>query len=100
VQLVRWAVAMAGELMSTRQMNQGQNVLGRECNLDDLVRRRHERILGDVKGSATICAIKDLHKGRNNRGNVGDIIDLPLGLIYGHEGDERQVEVGRRSLST
>ena len=60
-------------------MKDGQDVLGRERNLDDLVRGKNKSVLRNIEVRVSACTVQNLHKGGNMRRNVGDIVDLPFG---------------------
>lgn len=58
-------------------------LLGREVNLDRLVSGKDECVLGDVEVRGVVGTVQDLNESGDIRGEVGDVVDVPLSLAGG-----------------
>jgi len=72
---------------------------GRELDLDGLVGGEDEGILGGVEISRNSCTSENLVEGRDLRGQVGDVVDVPNSLPSNDLKVKRDVEVGWRGHS-
>lgn len=68
-------------------------IVGREGNINNLVARKNEGVLGDVEVRSIISASEDLNEGRDDGRDVGDVVDIPLSLAGGDFQNEGDVDI-------
>lgn len=56
------------------------SLLGREVDLNSLMSRQDESILGDVEVRIVVGAVQDLDQGRSLRRKIRNVVDIPLSL--------------------
>jgi len=68
-------------------------VVGGKSDINNLVPWEDEGVLSNVEVGGFIGTSKDLNESGNDRGNVGDVVDVPLGLAGGDYQGESDVDI-------
>jgi len=71
--------------------------VGRESDINNLVPWEDESVLSNVEVGGFVGTSKDLDESGHDRGKVGDVVDIPLGLTGGGEQGEGDVDIGSHS---